>query len=140
MVGFPGESHGEFQESYRFCEGMDFAGMHVFPYSARPGTAASEMPDRMPDGVKRERLQSMLSLAQQSARRFGRRFLGRTMNVLWESHSGEGTWEGLTANYIRVSARSSEELCNRLLPVKLSAERGRVLVGENIEGGYTEHG
>ncbi|MBM4444602.1 MAG: tRNA (N(6)-L-threonylcarbamoyladenosine(37)-C(2))-methylthiotransferase MtaB [Chloroflexi bacterium] len=140
MVGFPGESAGEFEESYRFCAGMDFAGMHVFPYSARPGTPAAEMPDGTPDDVKRGRLQRMLALARQSARHYRLQFLGQTMNVLWEGESGGGTWEGLTANYIRVSTRSSEDLGNRLLPVKLTAEKGQVLLGENIEGGYIGHG
>lgn len=140
MVGFPGESEREFEESYRFCAGMDFAGMHVFPYSARPGTAAADMPHRVPEDVKRGRLQRMQALAQQSARRHRRRFLGQIVDVLWEGETGDGIWEGLTANYIRVSARSSEDLCNRLLPVKLTAEKGQVLVGEIIEGGYIGYG
>ena len=140
MVGFPGESDREFEESCRFCQDMDFAGIHVFPYSARPGTAASEMPNQIEDRTKKERLRRMLALAQQSAHHFRSQFLGQTMSVLWESKSGSATWDGLTANYIRVSARSDENLSNRLLPVKLMAEKGHALVGENIEGGYIQHG
>jgi threonylcarbamoyladenosine tRNA methylthiotransferase MtaB len=140
MVGFPGESNREFEESYHFCERMDFAGMHVFPYSARPGTAASEMPGQIDDGVKKERLRRMLALAQRSAQHFRSQFLGQTMNVLWEGRSTGATWDGLTGNYIRVSARSGEDLSNRLLPVKLVAEKGHALVGDNIEGGHIEHG
>jgi threonylcarbamoyladenosine tRNA methylthiotransferase MtaB len=140
MVGFPGESDREFQESYHFCERMAFAGMHVFPYSARPGTSASEMPGHIGDRTKRERLRRMVALAQRGAQRFRRQFLGQTVNVLWESRSSSASWDGLTANYIRVSTTSGPDLSNRLLPVKLMAERGHVLIGENIEGGYIQHG
>ncbi len=140
MVGFPGESDREFEESYRFCEGMAFAGMHVFPYSVRHGTAAAEMPDQIQDRTKRERLRRMLALAERGGQRFRRQFLGQTVNVLWEGESGGASWDGLTANYIRVSATSDQDLSNRLLPVKLMAEREQVLVGENIEGGYIWHG
>ncbi len=140
MVGFPGESNREFEESYHFCERMDFAGMHVFPYSARPGTSASEMPGQIDDGVKKERLRRILTLAQRSAHHFRSQFLGQTMNVLWEGRSTGATWDGLTGNYIRVSARSDEDLSNRMLPVKLTAEKGHGLVGDNTEGGYIEHG
>ena len=140
MVGFPGESDREFEESYRFCESMDFAGIHVFPYSARPGTAASVMPGQVEAGAKKERVRKMLALAQRSAQRFRRRFLGHTMNVLWEGRSSGTTWDGLTANYIRVSAGSGRDLSNRLLPAKLMAEKGHALLGENIDGGYIEHG
>jgi threonylcarbamoyladenosine tRNA methylthiotransferase MtaB len=140
MVGFPGESNREFEESYRFCQSMDFAGIHVFPYSARPGTDASVMSSQVEDGAKKERVRKMLALAQQSAQRFRSQFLGQTMNVLWEGKSTGTTWDGLTANYIRVSARSGRDLSNRLLPVKLMAEKGHALLGENIEGGYIKHG
>jgi len=140
MVGFPGESDREFEESYHFCEGMAFAGIHVFPYSARPGTAAAEMPDQIEDRTKRERLRRMLALAERGGQRFRRQYLGQTVNVLWEGRSSGASWDGLTANYIRVSATSGQDLSNRLLPVKLMAERGHVLIGENIEGGYIRHG
>ena len=66
IVGFPGEGEREFGEAYRFCEGMGFADIHVFPYSLRRGTAAAEMPDQVDERVKRERSRRMLALARQS--------------------------------------------------------------------------
>ena len=60
----------------------------------------------------------MLALAKESVRSFQQRFLGRTMNVLWEQQAG-GVWSGLTGNYIKVYTRNSDDLTNRLLPVKL---------------------
>jgi threonylcarbamoyladenosine tRNA methylthiotransferase MtaB len=118
IVGFPGETDAEFEESYQFCRQMQFARIHVFPYSPRPGTEAATMSNQVGDRLRRERSQRMLALAGESARNFRQKFLGKTMPVLWEKQSG-GVWSGLTDNYIRVYARSDEDLTNRLLPVKL---------------------
>jgi threonylcarbamoyladenosine tRNA methylthiotransferase MtaB len=118
IVGFPGETDAEFQESFSFCRQMQFDRIHVFPYSPRPGTEAASMPEGVADKVKRQRSQKMLALANESLQRFSRMFLGRTAEVLWEQRTG-GNWTGLTGNYIKVYARNREELTNRLLPVKL---------------------
>ena len=118
IVGFPGETDDEFQESYDFCRRMEFARIHVFPYSPRRGTEAAHMPNRVPDKVKKQRSQQMLALAEASALNFRQWFLGRAMPVLWEKQSG-GVWSGLADNYIKVYAESSEDLTNKLLPTKL---------------------
>jgi threonylcarbamoyladenosine tRNA methylthiotransferase MtaB len=119
IVAFPGETDTEFKETLEFCRDLKFARIHVFPFSPRPGTLAAAMPDRISAAVKKERSQIMLSLAKESARGFQQKFLGRTLEVLWERLSG-GIWSGLTGNYIRVYARSSEDMTNKLLPVKLT--------------------
>ncbi len=129
IVGFPGETEGEFQESYELCWQLGFARIHVFPYSARPGTEAVRMPDQVSDKLKKERSQKMLALAGESAQNFRQRFSGKTMPVLWENQSG-GIWSGLTDNYIRVYTKSNEELTNKLLPVKLAGVRGDGVWGE----------
>jgi len=118
MVGFPGETDGEFEESLSFCRRIEFARMHIFSYSRRSGTGASQLPNQVSDGVKKERSHMMLKLAEESARRFHQRFLGRTVPVLFEQCSN-GVWSGLTANYIKVYTKSGEDLTNKLLPVKL---------------------
>jgi len=123
IVGFPGETSAEFEQSYQLCQQLEFARIHVFPFSPRPGTEAARMPQPVGDKVKRERSQRMLALARESAENFRQRFLGKTMPVLWEKRSN-GVWSGLTDNYIKVYARSSEDLANRLLPVKLVEVRG----------------
>jgi len=120
ISGFPGETEAEFEESYDFCRQVDFARIHVFPYSRRPGTEAAEMPNQVGDKVKRERVQKMLALAGESASSFRQRFLGRTMPVLWEQKSGD-VWSGYTGNYIKVYAKSGEDLSNQLKPVKLES-------------------
>ncbi len=120
IAGFPGETEAEFEESHDFCRQTGFARIHVFPYSRRPGTEAAEMPNQVSDRVKKETVQKMLALAGESARSFRQRFLGRTMPVLWEQKSG-GVWSGYTGNYIKVYARSGEDLSNQLRPVKLES-------------------
>jgi threonylcarbamoyladenosine tRNA methylthiotransferase MtaB len=118
MVGFPGETEAEFEESLDFCRRMDFARLHVFAYSRRSETPAARLPDQVSDRVKRGRSQRMLRLAEESAHKFRQRFLGSTRPVLFEQRSN-GLWSGLTANYIRVYTRSAEDLANKLLPVRL---------------------
>ena len=118
IVGFPGETDAEFAQSYEFCRRMGFARIHVFPYSSRPGTEAAQMPDKVSAAVKRERLQKMLALAEESAAAFRQQYMGREVPALWEQQAG-GVWSGLTGNYIRVYTRSSLDLANHISKVKL---------------------
>jgi threonylcarbamoyladenosine tRNA methylthiotransferase MtaB len=118
IVGFPGETDVEFGESYELCRQMQFARIHVFPYSPRQGTEAARLPQKVSDRLKKERSRQMLTLAGESARNFSRRFLGESLPVLWEKQAG-GVWSGLTDNYIKVYTRSNEELSNKMMPVKL---------------------
>lgn len=131
MVGFPGESEEEFEASYRFCERMGFAAMHVFPYSARPGTRAARMGDRVGDSEKKRRCQFMLNLARRSSQRFREQFVGRSMNVLWEG-SKNSIWFGLTENYMRVFLPEQKPLANQILETKIVAQRDGILQGELI--------
>ena len=131
MVGFPGEGAEEFGESCRFCERMGFAAMHVFPYSARPGTKAAVMADKVGDSEKKRRCQLMLDLARRSSQQFREKFLGQSMNVLWEGNK-DGIWFGLTENYMRVFLLSHELLSNRILETKMVAQHDGILLGELI--------
>jgi len=126
IVGLPGETAEEFAASLSFVEEMQFARTHVFKYSARPGTAAAEMPHQVPYAEKKRRSETMLELARESSQRFHRRFLGRRMEVLWEKpgqdderERGFPPWSGLTDNYIRVLARSELDLTNTVTSTKL---------------------
>jgi len=119
IVGFPGETDAEFQEGLDYCHRTGFTRIHVFPFSARPGTVAAAMPGQISAPVKKERVGKMLALAKESARAFHSRFLGRTVEVLWEQKSDAGVWSGYTANYIRVYARSERDLTNSLEPTQL---------------------
>jgi threonylcarbamoyladenosine tRNA methylthiotransferase MtaB len=119
IVGFPGETEAEFKESYDFARQMNFARIHVFSYSPRPGTKAATMPQQVDDKARRERSRRTLALARACLRSFRRRFLGKTVMVLWEKEIG-GVWSGLTDNYIRVYTKSDKDLTNQLLPVELA--------------------
>ncbi len=118
IVGFPGETDEEFQETLDFCREMRFARIHVFPYSPRPGTTAATMPEQVPEKVKKQRSQQMLALAAESTQDFLQRYLGKTIEALWEQKAG-GVWSGLTGNYIRVYTKSRGDLANQLTSVRL---------------------
>jgi threonylcarbamoyladenosine tRNA methylthiotransferase MtaB len=152
MVGFPGETEADFQETYRLCQNAGFAAIHVFPYSRRPGTAAALMRDQVPVSIKRHRLERMLALASASADAFRARFQGRTMTVLWEEarrrRSARTLWQGLTDNYLRVYTdaenpyRSTgriavdpprQDLTNLLLPTVLGGAAADGLWGELLD-------
>jgi threonylcarbamoyladenosine tRNA methylthiotransferase MtaB len=135
LVGFPGEGDSDFEESYRFCERMGFAAIHVFPYSRRPGTMAAEMPGQVDDRTRKRRSARMMALGQRGAGRFRSRFLGRTMPVLWEDRSADGLWSGHTANYLRVYVKTGEDLAGRLLAVRVVEEYADGLRGELMNGG-----
>jgi threonylcarbamoyladenosine tRNA methylthiotransferase MtaB len=131
MVGFPGESAAEFEESYLFCKEMGFANMHVFVYSTRPGTLAARMSGQVNDKVKKERSRKMLELVKEAASEFRRRFIGADLVVLWENEiePGSGLYSGLSQNYIRAYTESSVTLTNQLLnvrPVRLYKDGLRV--------------
>lgn len=131
MVGFPGESEEEFSESFRFCECTGFAGLHVFPYSARPRTKAAQMENKVDDKEKKHRSRVMLDLARSSSLSFRQKFVGKCMHVLWEGNK-DGIWFGLTDNYLRVFFPGHRQLANQLLATNLTALRDGGLRGELI--------
>jgi threonylcarbamoyladenosine tRNA methylthiotransferase MtaB len=136
IVGFPGESEAEFNESLRFVEAMAFARTHVFKYSARPGTPAATMPEQVPPLVKKARSRAMMKVGCHSAQAFRRTFLGCTLEVLWEAQTkgselGQKTlWSGLTDNYLRVRTQEGKNLSNIITPTKLVALAGDGMWGK----------
>lgn len=133
IAGFPGETEAEFAESLAFVQAMEFARVHVFPYSLRPSTPAAGMPDHVPPALKAERARAMREIAIAGKQEFCRRFAGRTMDVLWESSrqgSSGPVWSGLTDNYLRVQTTSTMNLGNTLTPTRLVGLTERGLRGE----------
>jgi threonylcarbamoyladenosine tRNA methylthiotransferase MtaB len=133
IVGFPGESTDDFEESLLFIESMNFAGGHVFSYSARPGTAASDMKDQILDLERKQRNAIVRSVLEQSAYAYKASFLQKELPVLWEKAEKitPGEWElsGLTGNYLRVSARSKKFLWNKITPTRFMETTSRGLYG-----------
>jgi len=133
IAGFPGESEDEFAETLDFVREMDFAGGHVFAYSARPGTAAARMKGQIRPEVRKKRNAVLREAFEESAQAYRQKFVGRRMSVLWESVSELDEWgwqmEGWTENYLRVRAASSSPRWNELDEVELVEASGEGLKG-----------
>ncbi len=120
IAGFPGETSSDFEETYALCERVGFSAMHVFPFSARPGTSAAHYRDQVAEDVKRARTDALLALSQRLAADFRRGLEGAVRPVLWESRQGpNGSWTGLTDSYVRVACRSERPLANEITRARL---------------------
>lgn len=120
IVGFPGERETEFRESYNFCHETGFARIHIFPYSPREGTAAAAWP-QVDAADKKRRTRMFLALARESSKSYAHRFLGRTLEVLWEGRVASGIWVGHTGNYLRAMTSSHLSLSGRRTSAQLVA-------------------
>lgn len=133
IVGFPGETEAEFAESLAYVRQVGFAGGHVFPYSARPGTAAARMPGQVKNALRKQRSSLLRAVLDESAAAYQAAFIGQVLPVLWESATGLGPqgWQvsGLTDNYLRVRALAPRRLWNQITPVRLSAAAGGEFIG-----------
>ena len=134
IAGFPGETAADFDDSLRFVEEMAFAHIHVFPYSAREGTAAASFGGQVTLEERRRRVDALAAVAQRTGEAVRRNLLGDVRPVLWETlerpANGAGPlWSGLTDNYLRVKAVAPAglDLDNRITPARLVAVDGQVL-------------
>lgn len=118
IVGFPGETDEMFQQSLAFVKTMDFAKIHVFPYSKRQGTPAATFTNQVDEHVKKERAHVMQMIADEKAQEYGKRFIGKTLSVLFETEHA-GIVDGLTSNYIRVYVDASSAQCGEIYNVSL---------------------
>jgi threonylcarbamoyladenosine tRNA methylthiotransferase MtaB len=129
MVGFPGETDADFEETRAFIEGLPFTYLHVFTYSSRPGTPSADMPNQVPVHVARERNRVLRNMAAQRKREFMQSFVGRELQVLTLTHfDGERT-EALSDNYLKVFVTGSFH-ANQSLTVRVSAIWGDALGGK----------
>ena len=119
IVGFPGETDEDFQETYSFLNELEISYLHVFTYSERPNTDAIEMDGVVPRKTRTERSKMLRSLSEKKRRFFYNQFLGRTRQVLFEKDIEGGKIHGFTDNYIRVAVDYAPEFVNKLMNVKL---------------------
>lgn len=101
IVGFPGETEEEFEKSLSFIRQCQFADMHIFPYSRRPGTPAAEMPGQLPNAVKEARSRRAIAVSQDMSRCYHQELLGTTQAVLVEGMEGDHS-VGHAMNYVKI--------------------------------------
>src|SRR6185369_4839866 len=99
MVGFPGETDEQFEETRAFIESLPFTYLHVFTYSSRPGTPSATMPDQVRGDVTRERNRILRELAARKKREFQEQFIGHEIDAITLTNFENGRTEGLTDNY-----------------------------------------
>lgn len=123
IVGFPGETDDEFEQSAAFVAEMNFGGLHIFRYSTRAGTPAARMRAQVSAEAKKARSQQMHALAAAGEDAFARQYLGTALPVLWENVAGstpDGFVNvGYTHNYLRVQAIHPRVLTNLTTPARL---------------------
>ena len=130
IVGFPGETESDFQDSVDACVEAGLASAHVFPYSIRPGTSAAYFKGQVDHAVKSNRAKELGAVVDDLARQFRSASVGQTRRVLWEraAPSDEGTaWTGLTDNYLRARALSESDLANHITRATLESLDGEVM-------------
>lgn len=108
LVGFPGETEEEFEETFAFCKRVGFAKMHIFPFSRRAGTAADRMPGQLPRTVKTARARRMAELDRELSTAFRSNMVGQEMEVLFESTNEEGIGQGQAPNGMMVNVAGGQ--------------------------------
>ncbi|RXI99394.1 tRNA (N(6)-L-threonylcarbamoyladenosine(37)-C(2))-methylthiotransferase MtaB [Anaerobacillus alkaliphilus] len=134
IVGFPGETEEEFQETFDFIASHKFSELHVFPYSKRTGTPAARMEDQVDEDVKNERVHKLIELSTQLAKEYASQFEGEVLEVIPEDRDDQeaGYYIGYTDNYLKVKFFSNEDMIGKLVRVKIAKAGYPVNVGEFV--------
>ena len=125
IVGFPGETEEEFEESRAFVEKVNFYETHIFKYSKRQGTKAAVMPNQVPEPEKTKRSNTLLALDERNRKAYEEQFSGKETEILVEElmeKDGKTYWIGHTKEYIRLAILSDENLSGRLLRVTVGKD------------------
>lgn len=122
IVGFPGETKEEFNESLKFAEKIAFSHIHVFPYSIREGTKAASMEGQLDKQTKEERVKKMSAVAQKTRETFINSIVGKTYPVLFEQEVEKGVFEGYTPNYIAVRIKSDTDISHKIVNVTVTSD------------------
>ena len=133
MVGFPGETEAEFGETRRMVEELPLTYLHVFTYSARPGTPAAEQPGQVPVAVARERNRVLREIASKKKAAFMRSLVGTVVEAITLQSGGAQFTEALTENYVKVKVSGHHE-ANRWIDMNVEGVDGEMLLGHRILG------
>lgn len=131
IVGFPGETEEEFQETYDFIVDHHFSELHVFPYSSRIGTPAARMDDQIDEEVKNERVHRLINLSDQLAKTYASKFDQDVLEVIPEEVGDEpNTLVGYADNYMKIQFAGDETLIGQLVKVKVTKPDYPINTGE----------
>jgi threonylcarbamoyladenosine tRNA methylthiotransferase MtaB len=119
IVGFPGETEEDFQETFNFLHELDVTYLHVFTYSERDNTHALTLGPVVPIPVRHERNKKLRNLSYMKTQYFNQQHAGQTRKVLFEENEKNGMMEGYTDNYIKVVAPYKQEWVNQIVDWKL---------------------
>lgn len=130
IVGFPGETEEEFNETLNFVKTIQFSRIHVFKYSVREGTKAAEMSNQIDDSIKSIRSKILIDLANSISHDFMEQFIGKDMSILVETENKENIFEGYTRNYLKVLLKSDINIKNEIVNAHIINVRNDYLIGE----------
>lgn len=130
IVGFPGETPADFEDTYSFLNELPLSYLHVFSFSERPGTIADKLKDKVPPVEKVKRSKRLIALSENKALEFNKMNIGQSTNVLFETSRMEGFITGFSSNYIRTEYRWQARLAGQVKRVILNSisESGRMRV------------
>jgi threonylcarbamoyladenosine tRNA methylthiotransferase MtaB len=129
IVGFPGETDQEFDETYKFLLNLPVSFIHVFTFSERPGTPAYDMPGKVQSSIKEKRSKILINLAENKKTELYTHNIGNEANVLFEKTIKGGIITGFTGNYLKVEHRWKNNLSGEIKRVKLTglSESGNMI-------------
>lgn len=108
IVGFPGETDKEFNQTYKFLKEIEFYKMHIFKYSPRKGTVAEKLPNQVDGNIKEERSKKLIELSNNMQNEKNSQYIGKTVKVLFEEYEN-GYYKGHTTNYMVVKVKEKEQ-------------------------------
>ncbi|MDR3594624.1 MiaB/RimO family radical SAM methylthiotransferase, partial [Clostridium sp.] len=135
IVGFPGETDEEFNETYEYLKRIKLTKTHIFKFSPRKGTKAADMPDQIDGIIKDKRSKSLIELNAKNEGDFSKSLVGRELDVLVEQEvsNKQGIFEGYTRNYVKVEiSNGNEEMVGKIVSCKIEKENGEYVVGKII--------
>jgi len=130
IVGFPAETEEEFETTVKFVQKVRFSKIHIFPYSPKTGTPAAKRKEQISPEVKDRRCKELNKVEEKLRKEFLESFLGKTVEVLFETEVKDNVYEGYTTNYVRVEAYSEQSLKNRILKVRINKAENDYIIGE----------
>lgn len=121
IVGFPGEREKEFLETYDFIKKIDYAELHVFPFSAREGTAAYNFKDQVDASIKSIRVKKLLTLSNELMKKYRDKFIGQELEVILEERNKDShNLTGFSSNYLKLEANLSDDYIGKIAKIKVS--------------------